>query len=117
MTKQEFIIELTKKLSHNADEYYTNAIVDIIILAQQLDESAKPPVEQTHVSYGLVRELVQKHFRVKTLHEADEFDIVKKIAERNTLMSIKLYKEAAGIGLKDAKDDIDKVMFELFMKK
>jgi ribosomal protein L7/L12 len=111
MTKQEFIFELTKKLNPDADQFYINAIIDVIRLAHKLDETQivmnarVPTVEQVKC------EGVAKLYKIlkSNVTEGVAFQIVDHILGGRKLAAIKTYKEFANLGLKDAKDEIEEL--------
>lgn len=111
MNKQEFILELTKKFSPNNNQYYNNAIVDAIILAHKLDEPIQLPFDAARLGEYAIH-LIEQNFRYK-VDRSTVLTLSTLILDGNKLHAVKLYKEMAEIGLKEAKEDVDIVMAKL----
>lgn len=121
MNKQELIDKLIVNLKSDCkstttfDNGFNSGIIKALKLVYQLEEKEEPKVVY---SAGQIIEqearIVLRNFQAFTVTELDEF--IMQIINKNVLGAIKIYKLCSGMGLKEAKEDVDLLRSKLGTK-
>lgn len=119
MNKQELIEKLVVNMRQDCkstssfDNGFNAGLIKALKLVYQLDEDPKVIYSVGQIIEQEARKVL-RNFNSFTSVELDEF--IECITSKNLLAAIKLYKTCSGMGLKEAKDDVDLLRSNLATK-